>query len=168
LLTGYVLLAPRATVSESWVNSVVGGTPDTAKQQQWLDLGVTIVIVSTVGATALVAAMPLVLPKRDKPPWWAWLSGGLGVGLAAFSIAYGATAGSEPSSGCSDPDLTTANAVTCVRRSEHVSLAVLTGVTAAPALTVPLVYLFRRKDETIQPHVSVSRVVSVIGVRGRF
>jgi hypothetical protein len=168
LLTGYVLLAPRASVAESWVDSVVAGMTDTAKQQQWLNLGWTIAITSAVGATALVAAMPLALPKRDKPPWWAWLSGGLGLGLAAFSVAYGSTAGSEPSAGCSEADLSSADAVTCVRRGEHVSLAVLTGVTAAPALTVPLVYLFRRKSETIQPHVSVSRRVSAIGIRGRF
>jgi hypothetical protein len=44
----------------------------------------------------------------------------------------------------------------------------LTGTTAAAALTVPLVYLFRKKRKAVQPHVTLSATVSLVGVRGRF
>jgi len=72
--------------------------------------------------------MPLALPKRAKTPWWAWLSGGLGVGLAAFSVPYGVTAEPKPSTSCSDLRITSPGAQTCVRRGEQTSVAVLTGV----------------------------------------
>lgn len=168
LLTGYVLLAPRKTAAENWGGGVVAGTPNTAEQQRWVTLGRAIFATSAGGATALVAALPLVLPPRPEPPWWAWLSGGLGVALATFSIAYGIKAPSEPSPGCLDPDLTSWEAADCVRRGEHVTLAVLTGATAAAALTVPLVYVFRKKREAVQPHVTLSRTAGLVGVRGRF
>jgi hypothetical protein len=88
LLTGYVLLGPRAGVAEDWVGALdAGGQGSASFQQKWFNMGTGIVVSSSAGAAALVAAMPLALPNRAKTPWWGWLSGGLGVGLAAFSIA---------------------------------------------------------------------------------
>jgi hypothetical protein len=169
LITGYVLLIPRASVAEDWINKVdTSGADASSTQQKWLDLGGAIVWTSSVGAAALITAMPLALPKHDKAPWWAWLSGGVGVGLAAFSVAYGVTADAEPSIGCDGFNILGMDARTCVRRGEHVSLAILTGVSAAPLLTIPLVYLFRRSDKDIAPSIEVSRSGGYLGVRGRF
>jgi hypothetical protein len=169
LVTGYVLLLPRKNTAEQWIGEVDDPSVDSPpSQQHWLDLSSAIVWTSSLGAAGLVAAMPLVLPKYEKPPWWAWLSGGLGVGLTAFSIAYGVSSEAEPSSGCADSSILPADARTCVKRAEHVSLAVLTGVSAAPALTVPLVYLFRRADKKIVPTVEVSGSRGYLGVQGRF
>ena len=110
--------------------------------------------------------MPLALPNRANTPWWAWLSGGLGVGFAAFSIAYGVTAEPGPDTSCASlvPDSNDARA--CVKHAERVSLSVLTGVTAAPLLTIPLVYLLRRTGAKISPNVEVSRAGGYVSLSG--
>jgi hypothetical protein len=169
LITGYVLLLPRAQVAEDWVNEVNSGArQDASTQQKWLNMGTAIVLTSSVGAAALVAAMPLALPKREKTPWPAWLSGGLGLGLAAFAVGFGLTAEAEPATSCSAFAIDSADALTCVRRGERVTGAILAGVTAAPLLTVPLVYLLRPKGVNVEPTVQVSRSEAYFGVRGLF
>jgi hypothetical protein len=169
LIAGYVLLATRASAGEDWVAQLDSGAPpDGAAQQQWINMGTAIVLTSSVGAAAIVAAMPLALPKRAKAPWWAWLSGGIGVGLAAFSVAYGVTAEAKPGTSCSNLRVTSPDAQTCVRRGEQTSIAILTGVTAAPLLTIPLVYLFRRDDARLTPGVEVSRSGGYFSIRGEF
>jgi len=169
LLTGYVLLGPRARVSEDWVHVLDAGSQGSASlQQKWFNMGVGIVATSSIGAAALVTAMPLALPKRAKTPWWAWLSGGIGVGFAAFSVAYGVTSEDEPGISCSSLIGAPADARACVKRSEQVSVAVLTGLTAAPLLTIPLVYLFRPNDANITPNIEVSRSGGYISLRGEF
>jgi hypothetical protein len=168
LLTGYVLLGPRARTSEDWVNALDTGSQGSASiQQKWFNMGDGIFATSSVGAAALVTAMPLALPKHEKTPWWAWLSGGLGVGFAAFSVAYGVTAESQPDMSCSNLVADATDARTCVKRSERISLSVLTGVTAAPLITIPLVYLFRPKAK-LSPDVEISRSGGYIGIRGEF
>jgi hypothetical protein len=167
-LTGYALLGPRARAGEDWVNALDAGASSASLQQKWYNLGNGIVATSSAGAAVLVTAMPLALPNRAKTPWWAWLSGGLGVGLAAFSIAYGVTAEPEPGTSCSDLITDVEEARTCVKRGERITLAVLTGVTAAPLLTIPLVYLFRPSDANITPTVEVSRSGGYVSVRGEF
>ncbi|MBW2191237.1 MAG: PEGA domain-containing protein [Deltaproteobacteria bacterium] len=168
LIAGYVLFAPRSRASEDWVRALDAGQGGAAFQQKWINMGIGLVVTSSAGAAALVTAMPLALPKKVKTPWWAWLSGGLGFGFAAFSVAYGVTAESEPGTSCNnlvtDPD----DARTCVRRSERVSAAILTGATAAPLLTIPLVYLLRPAKSKLAPEVEVGRSGAYLGVRGEF
>jgi hypothetical protein len=60
------------------------------------------------------------------------------------------------------------DARTCVRRSERISAAILTGATAAPLLTIPLVYLFRPTKSKLAPEVEVNRSGAYLGVRGEF
>ncbi|MBW2507768.1 MAG: PEGA domain-containing protein [Deltaproteobacteria bacterium] len=169
LTTGYLLLLPRKNTAEEWIDAFASPNPETRPaQQKWLNLGSGIVYTAAGGAAALVAAMPLALPRHEKPPWWAWLSGGIGVGLAAFSIAYGINAEPEPDGGCNDGAITQTDAQTCLRRGEDVAFSVLAGLTAAPALTVPLVYLFRRSDTKVEPSVQVGAARGYVGVRGRF
>jgi hypothetical protein len=168
LAAGYVLLAPRAAAAEDWVFAVDNGMEGKAAQQKWIDLGGGIIVSSSVGSAALVSAMPLALPEREKTPWWAWASGGAGVGLAAFSIAWGITAESEPSSSCTTATLDPSVARACVKRGEHTSVAVLTGLTAAPLLTMPLVYLLRPSRAKLEPSVDVGRSGAHFALRGRF
>ncbi|MBW2629301.1 MAG: PEGA domain-containing protein [Deltaproteobacteria bacterium] len=169
LLSGYVLIGPRARTAEDWVNALdAGGQESASLQQKWLNMGNGMIVTSSVGAAALVAAMPLALPKRAKTPWWAWLSGGLGVGFAAFSVAYGVTAEAKPNVSCTSLVNDATDARTCVKRGEQISVAVLTGMTAAPLLTIPLVYLFRPSDAHITPSVEVSRSGGYVGIRGEF
>jgi hypothetical protein len=168
LLTGYVLLGPRARVSEDWVHALdAGGLGSASFQQKWVNMEQGIFVTSSLGAAALVTAMPLVLPKHSKTPWWAWVSGGLGVGFAAFSVAYGVTTEGQPNTSCSNLITDPTDSRTCVKRSERVTLAVLTGVTAASLLTIPFVYLLRPKTK-ISPDIEVSRSGGYFGVRGEF
>jgi hypothetical protein len=145
-----------------------GGQGSVPFQQKWLNMGIAMTVTSSVGASALVAAMPLALPKHDRTPWWAWLSGGLGVGVTAFSIAYGITADPKPDTSCKTTVLDPTDARACVNRGEQTSLAVLTGLTAAPLLTIPLVYLLRRKDSSIAPSLEISRSRAYISFGGSF
>ncbi len=168
LITGYALRAPAAKAGEDWVTTIRAGASTVAAQEKWLNLNTTIIAISSVGAGTLVAAMPLVLPKRDKVPWAAWLSGGLGLGLAGFSIAWAVTADSEPAAGCSTAGLGEADAIGCVNRSDQLSWAILAGVTAAPLLTIPLVYLLRPKEKNVQANLQVRRGGGFLAVTGEF
>lgn len=168
LATGYALLIPRSSAAEDWFLSVDGGSEGRAAQQKWFDLRGGIIASASVGSAALVTAMPLALPNRDKTPWWAWVSGGVGLGLAGFSIAWGVTAEAEPSSSCSAPTLDTTVTRACVKRGEQTSIALLTGLTAAPLITMPLVYLFRPSRAKLEPSVQVGRSGGYLGLSGRF
>lgn len=166
--TGYGLLVPRANQAESWALAVLDGADGRSHQQRWLDLGSGIIASATIGSAALVTAMPLVLPERHKTPWWAWVSGGVGLGLGAFAIAWGVTAEPEPSSSCSTTTTVYAVASACVKRGEETSLALLTGLTAAPLITMPLVYLLRPNRPKLEPQARIGRSGAYVGLRGRF
>ena len=168
LATGYALLLPRSDAAVSWVNEIDAGGQDTSAQQTWFDLRGAIIATGAIGSAALVVAMPLALPEREKTPWWAWVSGGLGLGLAAFSIAWGVTAEAEPSTSCSAQGLDTFEVRSCVDRGQHTSVALLTGLTSAPLLTMPLVYLFRPSRARLEPQVVVGPNGAHVALRGQF
>ncbi|MEM7135812.1 MAG: PEGA domain-containing protein [Myxococcota bacterium] len=168
LATGYALLNPRSNAAERWIDEVDAGGQDTSAQQKWFDLRSGILATASIGGAALVAAMPLALPERGKTPWWAWMSGGLGVGLAAFSIAWGVTAEAKPVASCSDPMLSSDDVRSCAKRGDQTGVAVLTGLTAAPLITMPLVYLLRPRESRIAPTVEVGRTGASVSLRGRF
>jgi hypothetical protein len=172
LVTGYILLVPRASLAEDWVSTTDGDSSgDPAAQQKWLNMGTGIILSSSVGAASLVAAMPLALPNRAKTPWWAWLSGGLGIGAAAASGYLASTVNDDPKpESCSSASTGATDARACVRRAERTSLAILTGVTAAPLLTIPLVYLIRPKETnvSVSPNIQVLRAGGFVSFRGQF
>lgn len=165
---GYALLIPRSSAAEDWIVAVDGGSEGTAAQQRWFDLRGGIMASASVGSAALITAMPLALPERDKTPWWAWMSGGVGLGLAGFSIAWGVTADASPRVSCSASTLDPAVPRACVQHSEQTVLAVLTGLTAAPLITMPLVYLLRPSRAALEPQVQLGRSGAYLGLRGRF
>lgn len=175
LATGYALLIPRSNAGEDWISTVDtdaanGATQatDTSAQQRWFDLRGAIVASGSVGSAALVTAMPLALPNREKTPWWAWVSGGVGLGLGAFSIAYGVTAEAEPNASCSAATVDPLVPRACAKRGDQTSVALLTGLTAAPLITMPLVYLLRRSPAKLEPQVQAGRGLGYVGLRGTF
>jgi hypothetical protein len=174
LATGYALLIPRSNAAEDWIatvdaDSTNGATQatDTSAQQRWFDLRGAIIASGAVGSAALVTAMPLALPNREKTPWWAWVSGGVGLGLGAFSIAYGVTAEAAPSASCSAPTVDPSVPRACATRGDQTSVALLTGLTAAPRITMPLVYLLRRSPAKLELQVQAGRGQGYVGLRGR-
>jgi len=168
LATGYALLLPRRDAALDWVDEVDMGGQDRSAQQKWFDLRGGIIASGSVGSVALVAAMPLALPERETTPWWAWVSGGVGLGLAGFSIAWGVTAEAEPSTSCSSQGLDSVEVRSCVNRGLHTSVALLTGLTSAPLITMPLVYLFRPSRARLEPQVVVGRSGAHLALRGQF
>jgi hypothetical protein len=171
LITGYALLAPRASVAGDWVRGLdATGMSDTSTQQKWLSMGTGIIATSSIGAAALVAALPLALPERAKTPWWAWLSGGLGVGAVVASGYLASTVNDQPSpnTSCSSNSVSPVDARACIKRGERTSLAVLLGVTAAPLLTMPLVYLIRPNEKSVAASVEVLRAGATVRFSGRF
>ncbi|MGB8329844.1 MAG: PEGA domain-containing protein [Polyangiales bacterium] len=165
LVTGYGLLISRRSAADDWLADP--GSLDA--HGKWLNLGTGLVVTGSSGSALLVTAMPLLLPYRHKTPWWAWMSGGLGLGFAAASIAEGITADPKPDASCSVNNL---NPAPCVDRAKRTDLAVLLGVTAAPLLTMPLVYWLRKSDKRLDaevlPSVRVDRSGAVLGLEGMF
>ncbi len=141
-------------------------SPSNENQTRWLDLRFGTFYVGSVGAAALVATMPLALPYRAVTPWWAWLSGGAGLALAATSIALAVTAPAQPEvSRVADPQ-------GYVDRARRTDGAFLAGVSAAPLLTMPLVYLLRRDEKrgraSLAPQIIVDRSSGFVGIEGRY
>lgn len=165
LLSGYGLVVPRKSAGKDWLSN----PQSRAEQQTWVRLGTSIVVTGSVGSAMLVSAMPLVLPYKQKTPWWGWLSGGLGLAAGGVAIALAVTAEPKRAESCrvSGPP-----PQPCVDRAERTDLAFLLGVTAAPLITIPLVYLFRKSDKRydtqIVPSVTASSRGAKFGVRGVF
>jgi hypothetical protein len=164
-LAGYSLLIVRGRVGDDWL-----ANPSSLEtQDKWLSVGTGLTVTASVGGGLLVAAMPLILPYKRKTPWWAWLNGGLGLVAAAGSIVSAVTASPKPPQSCSlgGPDPSP-----CVNRARDTDRAILLGATAAPLLTMPLVYLFRRSDKRlgaeIRPSIRTSRRGASVGLEGIF
>ena len=173
LATTYGLTAARRSAGNDWVDNFNVDPTDLGPQTRWTNLGNGLVFTSIAGGALTTAAMPLVLPYREKPPWWAWLSGGLGVGAAVASIVSAATAHSIPdgTNRCQQVS-DAADAQGCVDRNRSTDRAIALGVTAAPLLTIPLVYLLRRSEKrgaaSLAPELVVGRAGGSLGFRGEF
>jgi hypothetical protein len=174
LLASYGLLIARRDLGNVVVQQVQANPSDLTNQARWLDLRKGIVATATAGGALTVAAMPLLLPYRSKTPWWAWLSGGLGVGAAIGSIVSGATAESAPAGNrkCDNELASVDDAQTCVNRGRSVDRAIVLGATAAPLLTIPLVYLLRRDDKkrgaSVTPSLAFGPTGGSLTFRGSF
>ncbi|MFZ1866822.1 MAG: PEGA domain-containing protein [Polyangiales bacterium] len=130
--------------------------------QRWNDARVGVWTTAAFGGAAASAAMPLLLPDYERPPWWAWTLGVAGLGLTGYAIYEGVTLTS-----CPEPFLADEPAVrSCVTRGQEAGRLSLSLAGAAPLLSVPLVYLFRPLRAT--PSVSVNRRGAVVQVGKAF
>ena len=174
LVASYALLIWRRDTGNVVIKQVQASPSVTANQDKWLHLGDGVLATAATGGGLTIAAMPLLLPYRSKPPWWAWLSGGIGVGLAVGSIVSGVTAESVPAgnSKCENPLESVEEAQSCVDRGRSVDRAIILGASAAPLLTIPLVYLLRRNEKkhgpSVTPNVALGPTGGSVSFRGRF
>lgn len=165
LLSGYGLLVVRKSAGEDWLSD-----PQSREAQQtWLRYGTGIIATGAAGSAMLVTAMPLVLPYKTKTPWWGWLTGGLGLAVGGAAIALAVTAPSSRAESCkvSGPD-----PQPCIDRAKRTDLALLLGATAAPLVTIPLVYLLRKSDKRydaqLVPRVTANSRGAAFGLGGTF
>jgi len=128
------------------------------RQAAWIDLRLPSTLLAAGGGLLATATLPVLLPRRHGVPAAAWVTGGLGVGLAAASIG---TALRRP--GC--PGFGVDRAV-CIEREQGGDRAVLLASAAAPLLTVPLIYALR--PASVSPEVSVSRAGAWVTLSGAF
>lgn len=165
LAAGWSLFIVRRSAGDDWIAS----PNNLSRQANWLDLGTPVITTASAGGGLLVAAMPMVLPLRAKTPWWAWVNGGLGVAAAVGSIVSATTASPKPQESC---EINGQDPTACVNRKRDTDRAILLGATAAPLLTMPLVYLLRRGERkpnvSVQPKVTVGRQGGAVGVTGSF
>lgn len=130
--------------------------------QAWRDARVPVWTLAAAGGAATTAAMPLLLPNRERTPWWGWTLGAAGLGLTAYAIYEGVTM-----TACPNPYITDTTAVrACVSRGQEAGRLALALAGAAPLLTVPLVYLFR--PLRVNASVSLSRQGAMVQVRQGF
>ena len=165
LITGYGLFAVRSGIDAP--------ISTTSEQEKWVNLHYYTAVLSATGAGLLVAAMPMVLPYRSKTPWWAWMSGGIGVGLLAASVAVAATAeGSTEQRAGGTECFSQTTSELCTKRGKQVDMSILFGMTSAPLLTMPLVYLLRKEDKKravrLNPDVSAGRNGGYLRITGTF
>ncbi|MBW1755850.1 MAG: PEGA domain-containing protein, partial [Deltaproteobacteria bacterium] len=165
LAAGWSLAIVRRSAGDDWI----ADPNNLSLQAKWLDLETGVIVSASVGGGLLVAAMPMVLPLHSKTPWWAWVNGGFGVAAAVGSIVSVTTASPKPAESC---ELNGQDPSACVNRTRDTDRAILLGATAAPLLTMPLVYLLRRGDRKpkveVQPRVLVGRQGGAVGVTGSF
>ncbi|MEM7437072.1 MAG: PEGA domain-containing protein [Myxococcota bacterium] len=167
LIVGYSLHITRGRI-----DLIEGNNP--SAEERWLNLRNYLVTTAAIGGAAATTAMPLVLPYRSKTPWWAWMSGGIGVGFAIGSIVTALTLDGtkqDASTPCFERPGTVIPQV-CLDRGQQTDRAILFGMTAAPLLTMPLVYLFRRADKRgearFTPKLTASRQGARFTLSGHF
>jgi hypothetical protein len=165
LAAGWSLFLVRRSAGDNWI----ADPNNLGLQATWLDFETSLIVTGSVGGGLLVASMPMVLPVHAKTPWWAWVNGGLGVAAAVGSIVSAATASPKSAESC---EVNGQEPSACVNRQRDIDRAILLGATAAPLLTMPLVYLLRRGDRKpkveLQPRVLVGRQGGAVGVTGSF
>lgn len=171
LLAGYTILIMRRSEGTDMLNTY--SETDATNRVRWTNLGNALGPFALAGGVLSTAGLPLVLPYRSKTPWWAWLSGGIGVAFTAAAIASGVTAKGVPDGANRCQNLRTFDvAQDCVDRERSLDRTFMFAATAVPTLTMPLVYLLRRdskkRDAQFAPNLMVGRNGGFVGVSGAF
>ncbi|MEM8608694.1 MAG: PEGA domain-containing protein [Myxococcota bacterium] len=148
----------RGTLGDRFIDAPA----DLGAAQSWQNLRVPVWALAGVGGASMTATMPLVLPNRPRTPWWGWTLGAAGLGLSAYAIYEGVTM-----TNCPSPFITNASAVErCVDRGQQAGRVALATASAAPLLSVPLVYLFR--PLRMKPSVAMNLTGATLSLRRSF
>jgi hypothetical protein len=91
---------------------------------------------TSIGSVGLTASLALVLPEQKGVPWWSYLFGIAGAGLATYGIYYWAL---------DDKECSKHGPAGCSRGARHDNLGGLfLAIQSIPLLSIPTTYLIRR------------------------
>lgn len=94
------------------------------------DARLPILVSGLAGGGLATIGLPLLLPATDGVPWWSWIAGAAGAGLAGVGAFELATEGD-------------CVGTTCTRREQTGILGAVLLAHAAPLIALPIVYLVR-------------------------
>lgn len=108
---------------------------------EWTSMGAWSLWMGVFASASLVASEYLLLPDERDVPWWAWLSGGVGLGVAAVGVGF-AVGGSHCGPVAIRPgaDLQLA----CSAGTADAEFGPLLMLTALPLISLPIVFLTRK------------------------
>ncbi|MCA9616303.1 MAG: PEGA domain-containing protein, partial [Myxococcales bacterium] len=129
------------------------------RQQDWLAYQVPTHVLAYVGGAFVAAGFAFALPEREGTPWWAWLSGGVGLLTAGLGAALVVT--------LPDCEQVAETQRACVNRGQGGQRSSFLVSTALPLLTVPFTYLFGR-DAPVRVEGSGSATHATLSLRGTF
>jgi hypothetical protein len=144
LLTSWGMWA-RLQNENDQLSVLSSDTPGFLSRQRAVDdAELPVWLTGAAGSAFATTAMPLLLPERDGVPWWAWASGAVGVGLAAWGLTPfigDADVGGLLDKSCIDPPPD--SGANCTRQQQTEILGGLLLFHAAPLVALPLTYLLR-------------------------
>ncbi len=127
----------QGSLGDEYASTVPNSTDFLPRQRDFRNARVPVYALAGAGAGIGMLSVMLALPRVSRIPWWSWLVGGVGVGLA---IAGGVFIGIADDCGNLAVDR-----VSCVARQDDVSLGAILMLSALPFLTVPIQFLIQRR-----------------------
>lgn len=149
----------RANEGDDYVAADPAAPDFLGAQDRWLRYQLPTHLLAYAGGTVVALGLALALPERDGTPWWAWLSGVVGVTTAAIGAALVAT--------LPDCGQIAVERRACVNRGQGGQRTSFVVSTAIPLLAVPLTYLFGRGSR-VRVEGSASARHATLGLRGTF
>ncbi|MCB9603806.1 MAG: PEGA domain-containing protein [Sandaracinus sp.] len=149
----------RAKAGDTYVAREPVDPDFVARQRDWLDYQVPTHVLAYVGGAFVAAGFAFALPERDGTPWWAWLSGGVGLLTAGIGAALVVT--------FPDCEQVAETPRACVDRGQGGQRSSFLVSAALPLLAVPFTYLFGR-DAPVRVEGSGSATHATLSLRGTF
>jgi hypothetical protein len=134
-ITGWILYGHHASLQSDYAEALNADSPERFDAyRRASDFDAVPSVVLGLGSGALALGAQGYLPQQPAVPWWAWVSGALGVGLAGVGLKLALDAGSclEDSFGrCTEPGLATrVGTLLLLQSMPFVSLPITYGVRA--------------------------------------
>ncbi|MBX3252024.1 MAG: PEGA domain-containing protein [Myxococcales bacterium] len=155
---GALMHSARGVRGDQYLAAAVTDPDFGDRQTRWRELGAPTHLLAFGGGVLLSTGLAFVLPERDGVPWWAWVSGGLGLVTAGVAVAL------VP--GMSECENVAVDREACVERGQAGQRVSFLASAALPLLTVPLTYLFGRGRVDVAA--SASPEHAVLTLRGAF
>lgn len=162
LVTAVTLTGVRHRAGNRFVDE-----PDNrGRENRWRNLGKVVFATASVGGAARIAAIPLLMKKREKMPVLGWISLASSIGAVGFAAVQAALLKDTLPGPCST---SSDHARACVRRAGGVDRVFVSSIASAVLFTVPLTHWLQPKNKTyLTPEINGNRTGGQLTLRGRF